>query len=183
MVHRTDSIGRFQHCASFDFFQISHLLFIKITSLDTCQKTVSKHAPQFRSNLFCSEINSNHACQCLNGSLSSKQTMHGIPILPLGKGYKYPRLLSRWHFYCSILCLLLCSRTHLLRRHHRSQNTLLGFKDSSPRTPPTAMASISEIPEVHFSFPTCTSAFYSPSDFFSCVSYLRPFSSRILGAI
>ena len=55
LVHRTDSIGRFQHCASFGFFQIGHLLFTKITFFDTCQKTVSTHAPQFRNNLFCSE--------------------------------------------------------------------------------------------------------------------------------
>ena len=123
-AHRMNSIGRFQPCASFGFFQIGHLPFIKITFLDTCQKMVSTHAPQFRSNLFCSEINSNHPFQRLNGSLSPKQTMHRIPILPLGKGYKYQCLLSRWHFHCSILCLLLCSRTHLLRRRHRSQNTL-----------------------------------------------------------
>ena len=50
LVHRTDSIGRFQYCASFGFFQIGHLPFTKITFLDTCQKTVSTHAPQFRSN-------------------------------------------------------------------------------------------------------------------------------------
>src|SRR6185436_7662193 len=49
-------IGRFQPCASFGFFQIGHLPFTKITFLDTCQKTVSTHAPHFRNNLFCSEI-------------------------------------------------------------------------------------------------------------------------------
>ena len=49
-------IGRFQPCASFGFFQIGHLPFTKITFLDTCQKTVSTPAPQFRNNLFCSEI-------------------------------------------------------------------------------------------------------------------------------
>ena len=43
LVHRTDSIGRFQHCASFGFFQIGHLLFTKITFFDTCQKMVSTH--------------------------------------------------------------------------------------------------------------------------------------------
>ena len=56
LAHRTNSIGRFQPCASFGFFQIGHLPFTKITFLDTCQKTVSTHAPQFRNNLFCSEI-------------------------------------------------------------------------------------------------------------------------------
>ena len=49
-------IGRFQPCASFGFFQIGHLTFTKITFLDTCQKTVSTHAPHFWNNLFCSEI-------------------------------------------------------------------------------------------------------------------------------
>ena len=47
LVYRTDSIGRFQHCASFGFFQIGHLLFTKITFFDTCQKIVSTHAPSF----------------------------------------------------------------------------------------------------------------------------------------
>ena len=102
LIHQTYFIGRIQPYTSFGFFQIGHLPFIKITFLDTCQKMVSTHAPQFRSNLFCSEINSNHACQRLNGSLSPRQTVHRISILPLGKGYKYLRLLSRWHFYCSI---------------------------------------------------------------------------------
>ena len=37
-------------CVSFGFFQIGHLPFTRITFLDTCQKTVSIHAPQFRSN-------------------------------------------------------------------------------------------------------------------------------------
>ena len=45
LVHRTDSIGRFQYCASFGFFQIGHLLFTKITLFDMRQKTVSTHAP------------------------------------------------------------------------------------------------------------------------------------------
>ena len=56
LAHRTNSIGRFQPCASFGFFQIGHLSFTKITFFDTCQKTMSTHAPQFRNNLFCSEI-------------------------------------------------------------------------------------------------------------------------------
>ena len=50
LAHRTNSIGRFQSCASFGFFQIGHLPFTKIIFLDMCQKTVSTHAPQFRSN-------------------------------------------------------------------------------------------------------------------------------------
>ena len=142
---------------------------------------MSTHAPQFRSNLFCSEINSNHPCQHLNGSLSPKQTVHRIPILPLGKGYKYLCLPSRWHFYCSIAppSLLLKNSSAPpppLQPEHRP-------RVSSSRTTFPTMASISEILEVHFSFPTCISAIYSPSDFFSRVSYLRPFSSRILGAI
>ena len=41
LVHRTNSIGRFQPCASFGFFQIGHLPFTQITFLDTCQNTVS----------------------------------------------------------------------------------------------------------------------------------------------
>ena len=41
LAHRTGSIGRFQPCASFGFFQIVHLPFTKITFLDTCQKMVS----------------------------------------------------------------------------------------------------------------------------------------------
>ena len=41
LAHRTDSIGRFQPCASFGFFQIGHLPFKKIIFLDTCQITVS----------------------------------------------------------------------------------------------------------------------------------------------
>ena len=52
LAHRTGSIGRFQPCPSFGFFQIGHLPFTKITFLDTCQKMVSTHAPKFRSNLF-----------------------------------------------------------------------------------------------------------------------------------
>ena len=55
LVHRTGSTGRFLPYTSFGFFQIGHLPFIKITFLDTCQKTLSTHAPQFRNNLFCSE--------------------------------------------------------------------------------------------------------------------------------
>ena len=47
LVHRTDLIGRFQPCSSFGFFQIGHFRFTKITFLDTCQKMVSTHAPQF----------------------------------------------------------------------------------------------------------------------------------------
>ena len=107
LAHRTDTIGRFQPCASLGFFQIGHLPFIKITFFDTCQKTVSTHVPQIRSNLFCSEINSNHNCQRLNGSLPFKQTAHRIPILPLDKGYKCLYLLLRWHFSCSIPALSL----------------------------------------------------------------------------
>ena len=34
-------------CVSFGFFQIGHLPFTKIILLDTCQKTVSTHAPSF----------------------------------------------------------------------------------------------------------------------------------------
>ena len=41
LAHQTDSIGRFQPCASFGFFQIGNLPFTKITFLDTCQKMVS----------------------------------------------------------------------------------------------------------------------------------------------
>ena len=37
LAHRTDSVGRFQPCASFGFFQIGHLPFTKITFFDTCQ--------------------------------------------------------------------------------------------------------------------------------------------------
>ena len=47
-----DSIGRFQPYASFGFFQIGHLPFVKITFLGTCQKMVSTHAPHFRSNRY-----------------------------------------------------------------------------------------------------------------------------------
>ena len=50
LAHRTSSISRFQPCVSFDFFQIGHLPFTRITFLDMCQKMVSTHAPQFRSN-------------------------------------------------------------------------------------------------------------------------------------
>ena len=42
LVHRMDSIGRFQPCPSIGFFQIGHLPFIKTTFLDTCQKMVSR---------------------------------------------------------------------------------------------------------------------------------------------
>ena len=66
LVHRTDSIGRFQPCASFGFFQIGHIPFTKITFLDTCQKMMSTHAPQFQNNLFCFEINVNHYRQHSN---------------------------------------------------------------------------------------------------------------------
>ena len=45
----------------------------QIILLDTCQKMVSTHAPQFRSNLFCSEINSNHNCQRSKKYLLSKK--------------------------------------------------------------------------------------------------------------
>ena len=41
LAHRASSIGRFQPCVSFGFYQIGHLPFTKITFLDTCQKTVS----------------------------------------------------------------------------------------------------------------------------------------------
>ena len=37
---RRISIGRFQLCVSFDFFQIGHLPFTRISFFDTCQKTV-----------------------------------------------------------------------------------------------------------------------------------------------
>ena len=41
LAHRTSSIGRFQPCVSFGFFQIGHLPFTKITLVDMCQKSVS----------------------------------------------------------------------------------------------------------------------------------------------
>ena len=129
MAHRTDSIGRFQPCASFGFFQIGHLPFTKITFVDTCQKTVSTHAPQFRSNLFYSEINSNHVCQRLIKSLFPNKHFLNLPFLPLDKLYKYLRLLPCQHFYCSVLLAspsaqeLICSAAAVA-----NQNTLLGFQ-------------------------------------------------------
>ena len=56
LVHRTDSIGRFQYCASFGFFQIGHLLFTKINFFDMCQKTASTHAPSFGIIYFVSKL-------------------------------------------------------------------------------------------------------------------------------
>ena len=47
LAHRTHSIGRFQPCASFGFFQIGHLPFTKITFFDTCQKWCQHMPPSF----------------------------------------------------------------------------------------------------------------------------------------
>ena len=92
------SISRFQPCASFGFFQISHLPFIKITFLDTCQKTVSTHAPQFRSNLSVTPklipimITNNQIDLCFPNRRCVKSSFY-----PPSKGYKYLRLSLRWH--------------------------------------------------------------------------------------
>ena len=99
-------------CVSFGFFQIGHLPSTKITFFDTCQKTVSTQAPQFRSNLFCSEINSSHDCQRLNESPFSKQIEYQIHILPLGTSYKYLYLPLRWHISYSTFTFSL-AREHI----------------------------------------------------------------------
>ena len=87
LAHRTNSIGRFQPCASFGFFQIGHLPFTKITFLDTCQKTVSTHAPQFRNNFFCSKITPT------NIQSHSSYPVHMVYPIQLGK-----TLLCPWPF-------------------------------------------------------------------------------------
>ena len=134
--------------------------------------------PQFRSNLFCSEINSNHDCQCLNGSLSSKQIAHRIPILPLGKGYKCFHLLLRWHFSCSIHAFSL-AQEHIYSAAAIAALSLSRVSKIQVQGPsPPAMASISEIPEVRF--PSSSVAFvFHPLPIPSVVFLISAFIFRI----
>ena len=106
------------------------------TFLDTCQKMVSTHVPQFRSNISVVLKLSLIMIANVRIDLCSLCIRHiNFPFCPSNKDYKYLSFLLRQQYSIASPCLPFFSRTHLFGRHLQSRNrsTPLGFEDSDLR--------------------------------------------------
>ena len=106
------------------------------TFLDTCQKMVSTHVPQFRSNISVVLKLSLIMIANVRIDLCSLCIRHiNFPFCPSNKDYKYLSFLLRQQYSIASPCLPFFSRTHLFGRHLQSRNQStpriwrLGFKN------------------------------------------------------
>ena len=171
----------------FGFFQIGSYSLYTITFLDTCQKKVSTHTPQFRSNLSVAPKLTPIMIVNIQIDLyfSYRWCIKSL-FCPSNKDYKYLYLLLRWHFSCSI------PLPHLFFKNTSAPSPFSGPQAKhfrGWRTPPIStqellhpsMASISEIPVVPFPSLSALSLISSFLDFSSASPYFHHFSLRILG--
>ena len=138
----------------------------QITFLDTCQKTVSTHASQFRSNLYVTPKLTPIMSANVQIDICSPNGRH-IKLLfcPPNKGYKYLCIPSVSTFPVAPPCLPSRSRTHRPRRHLRNRSTPLGFEDSSSRIICSNNGDHLQNPRGTFTPSICAFTFHSSSNF------------------
>ena len=140
-----------------------------VTFLDTCQKMVSTHAPQFRSNLFVAPKLTliMIANVRVNLCLLCKRRIK-FPFCPLDKDYKYPSFLLRQQSPCSTSFTSPPFQEHICSTAIFKVGTPRVWRPRTQESSTPTMASTSEIPEV------CSSShlhFYSNlfSDSSACI--------------
>ena len=136
----------------FWFLSSRQPLLHNITFLDTCQKTVSTHSPQFQSNLSIAPKLSLIMIANVRIDLCPLRKRNiKFPFCPMNQDYKYLSLLLRQQFPYSIsLPPLLLKNTSAPPPFSELQSKHpYGLKTRTQEPSTSTMASISKIPEVH----------------------------------